>query len=148
MFGYKLVLWHAYDASVDNSLLLYKSSFLNFSQTIISIANNHIIGSVRATAQTLGLSWTVSGIPNRFEVTYSYTVKRCSAPQGTPCIETISDGSVRLHTLRNLSEDSSYTITVRAIGTVGLAVATRRADTSTSGKFNLLYIKYFFVISS
>ena len=87
------------------------------------------------TATTLPLTWTVSGFPDRFEVTYSYTVKRCSAPQGAPRTDTISDGSVRSHTLRNLNEDSSYTITVRAINTAGSTMATITADTLTSSWF-------------
>ena len=85
------------------------------------------------TATTLSLTWTVSGFPDQFQVTYSYTVKRCSAPQGASRTDTISNGSVRSHTLRNLNEDSSYTITVRAINTIGSTLDTIRADTLTTG---------------
>ena len=85
------------------------------------------------TATTLTLTWITSGDIDRFEVTYSYVVKRCSAPQDSPYTDTISDGSVRSHTLRNLNEDSSYTITVRAINTAGSTMDTITADTLTSG---------------
>ena len=85
------------------------------------------------TATTLHLTWTASGDIDHFNVTYSYTVKRCSAPPGAPHTETISNGSVRSHTLRSLNEDSSYTITIRAINTAGSTVDTITADTLTSG---------------
>ena len=92
-----------------------------------------VTGGQRTTS--ISLSWMASGNIDQFEVTYNYTVKRCSAPlQGAPHIDTISDGSVRSHTLRNLNEDSSYTITVRAINTAGSANDTITADTLTAGK--------------
>ena len=84
---------------------------------------------------TLDIIWTVSGSVNRFEVAYSYTVMRCSAPQGAVRTDNISDGSVRSHTLRSLNEDSTYTITVRAINNVDSTSATVMAETLTSGKF-------------
>ena len=83
---------------------------------------------------TLTITWTVSGFIDRFEVTYSYTVNRCSAPQGAPRTDTISDGSMRSHTLRDLNEDSSYTIIVRAINTVGSTMTTIIANTLTTGE--------------
>jgi hypothetical protein len=43
--------------------------------------------------------------------------------------------SVRSHTLRGLNEDSRYTITVRAINTVGSTIATITTDTPTIGMF-------------
>ena len=87
------------------------------------------------TATTLPITWTVvSGAIDRFEVTYSYTVNRCSAPQGAPLIDTISDGSMRSHTLRDLNEDSRYTITVRANNALGSTTATIMANTLTSGR--------------
>ena len=91
------------------------------------------------TATTLTITWTVSGSIDRFEVTYSYTVNRCSAPQGAPCTDTISDGSMRSHTLRDLNEDSSYTITVRAINSAGSTMATIMADTLSSGRTENLF---------
>ena len=95
------------------------------------------------TATTLTLTWMASGDIDRFEVTYSYTVKRCSAPQGAPRTDTISDGSVRSHTLTNLNEDSSYTITLRAINTAGSTMDTITADSLTAGEENQSIIKYF-----
>ena len=92
-----------------------------------------------AMATTLTLSWTGSEDATRFEVAYSYTVKRCSAPQGASSTDTISDGSTRSHTLRGLNEDSSYTITVRAINTVGMSMATITTDTATAGEMLSMY---------
>ena len=85
------------------------------------------------TATTLAIVWTVSGDIDRFEVTYSYIINRCSAPEGATRMDVIFDGSKRSHTLRNLSEDSNYTVTVRAINTVGSTMATLESNTSTSG---------------
>ena len=87
------------------------------------------------TATSLRITWAVSGTIDRFEVTYSYTVKRCPAPQGEPRTDTISDGSMRSYTLRGLNEDSRYTITVRAINIAGTKmVTTSTAETGQSGK--------------
>ena len=85
------------------------------------------------TENTLAISWMTSGFIDRFEVAYNYTVNRCSAPQGAPRTDTISDDSMRSYTLRGLNEDSSYTITLRAINTAGSTMAMITADTSTSG---------------
>ena len=93
------------------------------------------------TATTLTITWTVSGSIDRFEVAYNYTVNRCSAPQGAPRTDTISDGSMRSHTLRGLNEDSNYTITVRAINTAGSTMATITADTGNAA-LNLLIACY------
>ena len=87
------------------------------------------------TATSLRITWAVSGTIDRFEVTYSYTVKRCSAPQGPPRTDTISDGSMRSYTLRGLNEDSRYIITVRAINIAGTTMlTTSTTETGTSGK--------------
>ena len=88
---------------------------------------------------TLTVNWTAFGVIYQYEVTYSFTVKRCSE-LGSTMTELISDGSVRSHTLRNLSEDSSYTITVRAINTVGLENATLTVDTLTAGELLVLLV--------
>ena len=90
----------------------------------------------RRTATTLTITWTVSGSIDRFEVTYSYTINQCSAPQGAPQqgAVTISDGSMRLHTLISLNEDSMYMISVRAINIAASTMATTIAVTETSGK--------------
>ena len=82
-------------------------------------------------ATTLPITWTASLTVDRFEVTYSYTVNRCSE-QGTSVTDVITDGSVRAHTLSGLNEDSRYTITVRAINTEGSTMATMTADTLTA----------------
>ena len=84
------------------------------------------------TATTLTVTWTVTGFIDQFEVAYSYTVNRCSATGG-PFTVTIPDGSMRSHTLRDLNEDSRYTITVRAINTAGSTMAKVAADTMSSG---------------
>ena len=86
------------------------------------------------TATTLPITWMAFGTINRFEVTYNYTVNRCSASPGGPITDTISNGSVRAHTLSGLNEDSSYTITVRAINTAGSTMATISANTLTAGE--------------
>ena len=66
-------------------------------------------------------------------VTYSYTVRRCSAPPGASRTDSISDGR-RSHTLSGLNEDSDYTITVRAMNDVGSSMATTTTGTTdTSG---------------
>ena len=94
--------------------------------------NNLQVASTTATS--LRIAWVVSGFIDRFEVTYSYTVKRCPAPQGEPRTDTIFDGTMRSHTLRGLNEDSSYTITVRAINIAGTRMVTSMAETGQSGK--------------
>jgi hypothetical protein len=100
--------------------------------TVILVSNLQV---TTATATTLNITWTVSaGAVDHLEVTYSYVVNRCSAPHGAPHTDTISDGSVNSHTLTGLQEDSNYTITVRAIKTVGSAMATVVANTSASGR--------------
>jgi hypothetical protein len=93
-----------------------------------------------STATSITITWTVSGGIDGFEVTYSYTVNRCSAPPGAPLTDTISDGSVRSHTLRDLNEDSSYTITVRAISNAESTMATTSADTLVSGNADYVII--------
>ena len=78
-------------------------------------------------------TWTVSGSIDRFELEYRYTVNRCLGTGG-PLTVNISDVSVRSYTLRDLNEDSSYTITVRAINTAGSTMAMTTGSTSTAGK--------------
>ena len=84
-------------------------------------------------ATTLPIIWTASGTIDSFQVTYSYSINRCSE-QGTSVTDTITDGSVRAHTLSGLNEDSRYTIIVRAINTAGSTMATVTADTLTAGE--------------
>ena len=78
------------------------------------------------TATALTFTWMASEDIDQFEITYNYTIKRCSE-QGSTMREIVS-GSSRSHTLRNLSEDSSYIITVRP------TMDTITADTSASGE--------------
>ena len=85
------------------------------------------------TATTLTINWVASGTIDRFEITYSYTVKRCSASPGAARTDTISDVSMRSYTLRDLNEDSRYTITVRAINVIGPTEAMTTGDTMTAG---------------
>ena len=88
-----------------------------------------------STATTLVFTWEVSGYMDQFNVTYNYTVKEClETSAGGPFDVIISNGSVRSHTLRDLNEDSNYTITVRAINTAGSTTATISVNTLTSGK--------------
>jgi hypothetical protein len=96
------------------------------------------------TATALTIAWDASsGFPDRYEVTYSFTVKQC-LETGGPLSVNISDASLSsyTHTLSGLSEDSSYTITVRAINTVGSTMATVMGDTSTAGDLTTLYVLY------
>ena len=93
------------------------------------------------TATSITITWTssTSVIPiTGFEVTYSYTVRGCSI-SGSGA-DSISDGTMRSHTLSGLNENSDYTITVRAINDVGSSMATTTATTTdTSGNYNLYY---------
>ena len=94
-----------------------------------------VTGAQKTTS--ISLAWMASGSIDRFEVTYNYTVNRC-LEQGPSMIETITRGSARrTHILSDLNEDSSYTITVRAINTVGLTMDTITADTLTASKEKL-----------
>ena len=86
-----------------------------------------------STATTLSIIWRVTGSIDQFEVKYNYTVNRC-LETGGPLSVTISDDSMRSYTLRDLNEDSSYTITVKANNAAGSTMGTTMADTQTSGK--------------
>ena len=93
---------------------------------------------IAQTATSITITWTVSSttvIPiTGFEVTYRYTVRRCSAPPGASRTDPIYDGRRRSHILSGLNEDSDYTITVRAINDEGSSMATTtRGTTDTSG---------------
>ena len=99
------------------------------------------------TATSITITWTVSSatvIPiTGFEVTYNYTVRRCSPAISGSGTDSISDGRRRSHTLSGLNEDSDYTITVRAINDVGSSMATTtRGTTDTSGNYNLYIALY------
>ena len=84
-------------------------------------------------ATSITLTWMVSSniFVDHFNITYNYTVKGCNIG-GTNTMAVISNGSARTHTLRNLSEDSTYRITVTAINNEGSTMAAITADTGTS----------------
>ena len=103
----------------------------------MSIAVLGLVRNLRVTtptSTTLPIIWTASGTISQFEVTYSYTVKRCSAPSVSNT-ETFPGGSMRSYTLSNLNEDSRYTITVTAINTAESTMETIMADTLSAGMF-------------
>ena len=88
-------------------------------------------------ARTMNLTWDATGFIDLFEITYNYTIKRC-LEIGEHLRVNISNGSVRSCTLGGLSEDSSYTITVRAINTVGSTNDSIVQDTPISGEALLI----------
>ena len=73
---------------------------------------------------------------DRFEVSYSYTVNTCSAA-GSDMVP-INNGHTRAQTLRGLSEDSQYTITVTAVNSEGSTENTTTANTLSSSELALL----------
>ena len=87
------------------------------------------------TATSITITWTQSSdiFIDRYEVSYMYTIRRCSASSGQGMNCTFISGSARSYTLMSLNEDSTYTITVTAINDVGSRSSTITADTSTSG---------------
>ena len=117
----------------------FDTHFLTRTQRVTERVRVAVLGLMRnlrvttPTATTFTITWTVSGSIDKFEVMYSYIVNRCST-QGASQTDTISDGSMRSYTLRDLNEDSFYTITVRAIYTAESTTATITANTSTSGR--------------
>ena len=86
------------------------------------------------TATSITITWTETTTTNidRYEVTYSYTVRRCSAPVGPTLTNTVTSTS-RSHTLMNLNEDSTYTITVRSVNGAVSIMSTITANTATAG---------------
>ncbi len=88
------------------------------------------------TPTSITITWTQSsGISiDRYEVSYMYTIRRCSSPgQGMNPIS----GSARSYNLMSLNEDSTYTINVTAINDEGSRSSTITADTSTSGNHTI-----------
>ena len=139
---------HPDNAGVYTCTVSFDTDFLTGTQRVTETVRVAVLGLVRnlqvttPTATTLPITWTVSGSIDRFEVTYTYSVNRCST-RGPSLTDTISDGSMRSHTLRDLNEDSRYTITVRAINTAGSTMATVTANTLTSGRLNtIIFINY------
>lgn len=91
----------------------------------------------------------MSGVIDRFEVTYSYTIKSC-LEIGRPLTDNITDNTIP-YMLENLNEDSIYTITVRAINIAGSANATVIGETRTSGESHQLHeltVKLMFMANS
>ena len=131
------------DAGDYSCTASFDSLSLSGTQTVMGNMTVIVVGLVlnlqvtTHTATTLIITWTVSGSIDRYEVTYNYTVNRCSAPQGAPRTSTIFDGSMKSYTLVDLNEDSNYIITVRAINTAGSTNATLMANTSTSGIYTV-----------
>ena len=131
----------------------FDTHFLNGTQRLTETVRVAILGLIRnlrvttPTAISLTITWTVSGSIDQFEVTYSYIVNRCST-RGASRTDTISDGSMRSHTLRVLNEDSNYTITVRAISAAESTMATVTANSLTSGRLNtIIFINYVCLIN-
>ena len=91
------------------------------------------------TATSITITWTETTTTNidRYEVTYSYTARRCSAPAGPAMTNNITSMS-RSHTLVSLNEDSTYTITVRNINGAASNMATIIANTSTAGNHHMI----------
>ncbi len=71
------------------------------------------------TATSVSITWRQSSVIfiDRYEVSYMYTIRRCSASPGEG-MNTIS-GSARSYNLMSLNEDSTYTINVTAINDEG-----------------------------
>ena len=106
---------------------------LNFIYSVLEPGDVSNLQVTRPTATTLTITWRVQGVIDRFVVSYNYTVKRCSAPQGAPRTDTITGGSRRSYMLTGLNQDSRYTITVRAMNTAGSTMATVTGVTLTAG---------------
>ena len=90
--------------------------------------------ATKTTSTTISVAWDVTEdiFIDRYEVMYSYTVNDCSDPlQSNQTIISIN-GSARRYTLENLSEDSTYTITVKAINEEGSTMNTTTTKTNTS----------------
>ena len=90
------------------------------------------------TATSIIITWTQSSIfIDRYEVSYMYTIRRCSVSPGQG-MNTITDSSARSYTLMSLNEDSTYSITVTVINDVGSRSSMITADTSTSGNHTII----------
>ena len=91
------------------------------------------------TATSITITWTETTTTNidSYEVTYSYTVRRCSAPAGPAMTDTVTSTS-RSHTLMNLNKDSTYTITVRNINGATSNMSTITANTATAGNHHMI----------
>ena len=94
------------------------------------VSNLQVIAS---TANTLNLTWEMSGYIDRIEFELSYTIKKC-LKTGGPLNIIIYNGSMRSHTLGDLNEDSNYTIIVRAVNTEASTMTMTKAVTLMSGQ--------------
>ena len=94
------------------------------------------LAAMSLTATNISITWNVTAaiFIENFEVVYNYTINTCTAPPGSSSMDTISDGTMRFHNLSGLNEDSEYTITVRAINSVGSTNATIVINTTTAGE--------------
>ena len=92
------------------------------------------------TATSITITWTETTTTNidRYEVTYSYTVRRCSAPDTGPAMTNTVTSTARSHTLMNLNEDSTYIITVRNINGEASNMSTITANTATTGNHHMI----------
>ena len=123
----------------------FDTRFLNGTQRLTESVRVAVLGLMRnlhvttLTTTSLTITWTVSGSVDRFNVTYTYIVNRCSTP-GASRTDPISDGSMRSYTLRGLNEDSNYTITVRAVNSAESTMATVTVNTLTSGRLCAIII--------
>ncbi len=75
------------------------------------------------TATSITITWTQSSdiFIDRYEVSYMYTIRRCSASPGQGMNTLSVSGSARSYNLMSLNEDSTYTITVAATNDEGQA---------------------------
>ena len=91
------------------------------------------------TATSITITWTETTTTNidRYEVIYSYTVRRCSTLAGPALTNTVTSTS-RSHTLMNLNDDSTYTITVRNINGQLSNMSTITVNTSTAGNHHMI----------
>ncbi len=90
------------------------------------------------TATSITVTWTQSSdiFIDRYEVSYMYTIRRCSASPGQG-LNTLS-GSARSYNLMSLNDDTTYTITVTAINDEGSRSSTLTAITSSSGNHTII----------
>ena len=108
-----------------------------FSDAVPNSPSN--LSATMHTATSITITWTETTTTNidKYEVMYSYTIRRCSAPTGTAMTNNVTS-TVRSHTLMNLNEDSTYTITVRNINGAASNTATIMANTSTAGNHHMI----------
>ena len=142
------------DAGDYTCIVSFDSPYLTGTQRLTETVRVAVLGLVRnlrvttPTTTSLTITWTVSGSIDQFEVMYTYIVNRCSTP-GTSLTDTISDGSMRSYTLRDLNEDSNYTITVRTINAAESTMSTVTANTLTSGRlYTIIFINYVLTVTA